>query len=431
MGEVGEKLLCGTQGAMFEFVTARMISPKGPGEHTGILFMDPGANLNFVVEDVALSMGLKGTSTTLQIKVVNREYQEKEAKIYQLGLEDRFGNVHWVEAVGVQSITDSHPVPNTQEEATAAFPDIPAEALQRPVGRAVFLVSMTERHLHATGGEAVGKLRLDNTPFGCGVVLTGLGEQEAQQGPILSAECCSLQAACAVQTVAGKAFHLQGPGTPLLDVHEAQELGCNPPPMCYFCLGCRVCSCLRSMPREERETLRRVEDNMTLDKASKKLTASYLWRNSADKMISNQGQAIAVQEKIEARAVASGTHTEFVKAVEEMISFGTLREITVEQQSTYQGPVHYVTLLKEASVSTKVRIVSNAAMPNFKTGRYLNDVMKKGPDLMVGLMKVLLHWRTVETMVLFDLTKAYWQIHTREKELHLRRTMWRSDPREP
>ena len=62
--------------------------------------------------------------------------------------------------------------------------------------------------------------------------------------------------------------------------------------------------------------------------------------------------------------------------------------------------------MKEASVSTKVRIVSNAAMPNFKTGRSLNDVMEKGPDLMVGLMKVLLHWRTVETAVLFDLTKA-------------------------
>ena len=63
-----------------------------------------------------------------------------------------------------------------------------------------------------------------------------------------------------------------------------------------------------------------------------------------------------------------------MKAVEEMISFGTLREITVEEQSTYQGPVHYVTLLKEASVSTKVRIVSNAAMPNFKTGRYCSKV---------------------------------------------------------
>ena len=94
------------------------------------------------------------------------------------------------------------------------------------------------------------------------------------------------------------------------------------------------------MPREEREILRRVEDQMTLDKESRKLTASYPWRNSADKMISNKGQAIAVQEKIEARAVASGTHKEFVKAVEEMISFGTLREITMDEQATYQGPVH-------------------------------------------------------------------------------------------
>ena len=56
--------------------------------------------------------------------------------------------------------------------------------------------------------------------------------------------------------------------------------------------------------------------------------------------------------------------------------------------------------------------------------------MAKGPDLLALLEDVLLHFRTVQAAIILDLTKAYQGIHTREKEKHLRRILWRRSPEE-
>ena len=89
------------------------------------------------------------------------------ANVYQLGLRDRFEKVHWMEALGVKSVTASKELTNL-EEIKRSFPRVPDQAINRPVGEAGILLSMSERHLHGSGGEAVGRLRLEHTPFGCG-----------------------------------------------------------------------------------------------------------------------------------------------------------------------------------------------------------------------------------------------------------------------
>ena len=47
----------------------------------------------------------------------------------------------------------------------------------------------------------MGRLRLENTPFGCGKVLTGLNKQDASLALVLSEECQGKQAAFAVKAV--------------------------------------------------------------------------------------------------------------------------------------------------------------------------------------------------------------------------------------
>ena len=49
-----------------------------------------------------------------------------------------------------------------------AFPGILEKALERPVGPVGVLLSMTERNLYGSGGTAVGKMGLCDTPLGCG-----------------------------------------------------------------------------------------------------------------------------------------------------------------------------------------------------------------------------------------------------------------------
>ena len=93
--------------------------------------------------------------------------------MYRLGVEDAKKQIHWMEAVGVGSITESV---SLQDEAAIRrdFPEIMEGAVTRPAGAAGLPISMMERQLHSQGGIEKGKLRLSRTPLGCGQVLTGV-----------------------------------------------------------------------------------------------------------------------------------------------------------------------------------------------------------------------------------------------------------------
>ena len=67
---------------------------------------------------------------------------------------------------------------------------------------------------------------------------------------------------------------------------------------------------------------------------------------------------------------------------------------------------------------------------NVPSGLSLNDCMDKGPNQMNSLVDCLIHWQTVEKAVMADLKKVYQAIHTGEKELHLRRIVYRKTPGE-
>ena len=85
------------------------------------------------------------------MKRVDEEYTERAVKVYRLGVEDAKKQIHWMEAVGVGSITEAVPL---QDEAAIRrdFPEIMEGAVKRPAGAAGLLISMTERQLHSRGG---------------------------------------------------------------------------------------------------------------------------------------------------------------------------------------------------------------------------------------------------------------------------------------
>ena len=86
--------------------------------------------------------------------------------------------------------------------------------------------------------------------------------------------------------------------------------------------------------------------------------------------------------------------------------------------------------MKPDSVSTKTRVVSNSALQNAISKLSLNDCMWPGPNALAELLDCLIFWRTVEYAVMLDLKKAYQAIHTGSKELHLRRFLYRKNPRD-
>ena len=137
-------------------------------------------------------MGLQGHKTEIYLKVIDYQYRAKEADLFQLGVADRYRGHHWMECIAVDNITEAPPLAN-QDAARLAFHHAPEEVFHRPEGPVGILLSMSERNLHAMGGETKGKLPLSNTPLTpCGKVITGLSLPSSSHGVALSAAAFSI-----------------------------------------------------------------------------------------------------------------------------------------------------------------------------------------------------------------------------------------------
>ena len=64
-----------------------LLNVEGEGETEVKGLVDPGSNVNFILERVAEKMET-GPTTMVQIKVVNQEFTENKTKVYQ-SLESR------------------------------------------------------------------------------------------------------------------------------------------------------------------------------------------------------------------------------------------------------------------------------------------------------------------------------------------------------
>ena len=97
-----------------------------------------------------------------------------------------------------------------ENEIRRDFPEIIEGAVRRSAGAAGLLILMMERQLHVQGWIEKGKLRLSQTPLGCGQVLRGVaprGEMN-REGEEVSVECRELQAATTARPIRGRSFHV-------------------------------------------------------------------------------------------------------------------------------------------------------------------------------------------------------------------------------
>ena len=74
--EVGDRVLHGTRGMIFQFVTAGVVAPEEGEVEDQIIFVDPGLNVNFIREDLAGRVSLTVTPTSVQIKMIDDDFNE-------------------------------------------------------------------------------------------------------------------------------------------------------------------------------------------------------------------------------------------------------------------------------------------------------------------------------------------------------------------
>ena len=88
-------------------------------------------------------------------------------------------------------------------------------------------------------------------------------------------------------------------------------------------------------------------------------------------------------------------------------------------------------MVNESSQSTPFRIVTNTSCKDPVTGKSLNSITAKGPNMLSDPYRIMVRFRNRKYTISTDVTKAYHGLRTTPVEMHLRRVVYRRKESEP
>ena len=139
-----------------------------------ILFDDLGSTVTLVTHRWAARSKIKGTPSTIYLRVVGLEkYEEVRTQLYTFAIVDKSGTLQVVSGYGIDSLTHIAPAPGLGY-ALSQFPEVQMEDIKRPEGEADILLGMDRVALHPESVSTKGGLRLMRSQFGTGWVVTGI-----------------------------------------------------------------------------------------------------------------------------------------------------------------------------------------------------------------------------------------------------------------
>ena len=146
--------------------------------------------------------------------------------------------------------------------------------------------------------------------------------------------------------------------------------------------------------KEEKE-LNLISNQLTYDADKRKWEAAYPWIKDPKRLPNNRSAVLNGFRSMEKRLIKNAPlATECQRQIEDMLERKVCRKLTKEEINTYKGPVYYIAhhgVIKEDSQPTPLRIVFNSSA-NYR-GHILNDYYAKGPDMLNGMLGVLLRFR--------------------------------------
>ncbi|XP_055605543.1 uncharacterized protein LOC129753723 [Uranotaenia lowii] len=119
-------------------------------------------------------------------------------------------------------------------------------------------------------------------------------------------------------------------------------------------------------------------------------------------------------------------HEEYHKFMNEYIELGHMQKVE-ERDSKKRCFLPHHPVLKEASTTTKVRVVFDASCKT-SSGISLNDTLLLGPTIQQDLRSIILRSRTKQILIVSDVEKMFRQVYVRKEDRPLQCILWRSSP---
>lgn len=139
-------------------------------------------------------------------------------------------------------------------------------------------------------------------------------------------------------------------------------------------------------------------------------------------------QFYSLERKFVKNPVMKEQYVAFMDEYNSMGHMSLIDESKVTSSTHYYLPHHGV--LKEDSVTTRLRVVFNGSSPT-SSGISLNDLQMIGPVLQDDLTSILLRFRKHSYVVSADIAKMYRQILVCESQRPLQLIIWRADSSHP
>ncbi|XP_062556931.1 uncharacterized protein LOC134221760 [Armigeres subalbatus] len=125
----------------------------------------------------------------------------------------------------------------------------------------------------------------------------------------------------------------------------------------------------------------------------------------------------------------SNLRKQYVDFMEEYRRLGHMRKIELDSEVIHRCFLPHHPVLKEASTTTKVRVVFDASCKT-ASGLSLNDALLAGPTIQQDLRAIVLRCCTKQILMVADVEKMFRQIFVNPQERPLQSILWRSSPLE-
>ena len=387
-------------------------------------FFDDGSNCSLILHSTADRLGLSGEDVKMEVTTVN-EVTNSYSKLYTLTLLDINNKEHTIKAAGMERLNGHIREIKIDGVKKLFSPEIQSaweRVDSRPTGEVELLVGSDNLGLHPSEIEKHGNLKMYKSEFGSGYVLGGSHPALEYLNSSIPANSASVHHVNVSLNATRLSFKS------IRDYFDANELEVQFPRRCNSCMNCEECTFLsQQLSLREQHEYSIMKGNVEYDEVNKVFRVKYPFLEDPSILSDNEQQVVKIAIREENKLIKEGLLDAFNEELHRMISQGALVELSKECRDTWTGPVHYVSLqhvLKPDSPTTPLRIVTNSSLTD-RNGNSLNSIMMKGPNALSDQRDVVSRWRSYESALCSDITKAYFSIETGELEKHLRRVVWR------
>ena len=412
------------------------------GSSLSINMMSDNCSQNtFILDSTAKKLKCTGTRISYTLVCTDGSRSNKVGWLYEVALLDNEGNIHQVQAIGIDSLSSKFPgfkIKNIKKKIIQEFKgcsDLSEAKLSRSSLAVDMILGTDLASLMPVQCARIKDLVILKSKFGNGYTCMGHNKFHVvftdKQSGVRANVCAAESITILPETTCN---HVGTKDVQFLECINTESVGVTQKPKCRSCKvmteSCKECKMI-SQNTTYLEYLQDIQIEESIEKIpdAPGYVVSFPYNKEIDELLPNLEVSLKRAENIEntLKKKTEDMH-KLNEVLKEGFRNGTFRWLRQEEIDSWSGLYHYVPMnvVYKESESTPIRCIFDCGQPD-SNGRSLNSCMGKGSNPLNNFNVVILNFRGAEKVACGDIKKMFNQIAVRKEDMHLRRFLWRPD----